>query len=94
MDENRETIPLRALNNPADIANRVEQGTEFTVTRGGQPVMTIRRYDITDPPVYPFRTDPMGEDPLYKAVPVPDLPGAAMTQEEVDAALAEGYGRD
>ena len=94
MDEKRETIPIRALNNPSDIADRVEQGTVFTVTRSGQPIMTISRYGITDPPVYPFRTDPMGGDPLYTAVPVPDIPGLAMTQGEVDQALAEGFGRD
>jgi antitoxin (DNA-binding transcriptional repressor) of toxin-antitoxin stability system len=56
------TIPLRELNQPSRIAERVESGQVVVVTKNGHPIMRIEPYGQVHAPVYPFRTDPMGDE--------------------------------
>ena len=56
------TIPLRELNQPSRIAERVAAGTVVIVTKNGRPIMRIEPYGRQDEPVYPFRTDPIGDE--------------------------------
>lgn len=70
-------MPLRELNQPSRIAERVEAGTVVIVTKNGRPIMRIEPYGQQHPPVYPFRTDPMGP------IELPDLDLPALSDEEI-----------
>ncbi|MFJ4696395.1 type II toxin-antitoxin system Phd/YefM family antitoxin [Streptomyces sp. NPDC088766] len=76
-----EVVPLRALNQPSKIAERVEAGATLIVTRNGRPIMGIVPIERLDEPVHQFRTDPMGD------LDIPDLDLPAVTDEEIGATL-------
>jgi antitoxin (DNA-binding transcriptional repressor) of toxin-antitoxin stability system len=82
-------VPLRELNQPSRIAERVEAGTIVIVTKNGRPIMRIEPYGQQHAPVYPFRTDPMGP------IELPDLDLPAVTDEEIkDTLRGMGGGLD
>jgi prevent-host-death family protein len=72
----------------AQVLARVEAGETFTVTKNGRPLAILRPYGSEDPVVYPFRTDPMGQDDS-----IPTFQGAADFSERVDELMA-GFGSD
>lgn len=74
-------VPLRELNQPSRIAERVEAGTVVIVTKNGRPIMRIEPYGQQHAPVYPFRTDPMGP------IDIPVIDGPPLSDEEIDATL-------
>jgi antitoxin (DNA-binding transcriptional repressor) of toxin-antitoxin stability system len=81
-------VTARELNqNSGRILDRVRNGETITVTRDGRPEAVIHQPGPLSPPVYPFRTDPMGPDP---DLPVFDGPG--LTEDEIHETLAEGFG--
>jgi prevent-host-death family protein len=91
--ENAE-VTARELNQASGrILDRVEAGEVITVTRDGRAVAILRPYGPQDPPVYPFRTDPMGADPYWQDPPAIDM-GSAFGVDEQDQLLQEGFGRD
>lgn len=55
-------VPLRELNQPSRIAERVAHGEVVIVTKNGYPIMRIEPYSSVHAPVYPFRTDPMADE--------------------------------
>lgn len=55
-------MSLRELNQPSRIAEQVEAGRILIVTRNGRPIMRIEPYSQQHPPVYPFRTEPIGAE--------------------------------
>ncbi|MGP3985003.1 type II toxin-antitoxin system Phd/YefM family antitoxin [Streptomyces sp. KR80] len=82
------TVPLRELNQPSRIAERVEGGMVVIVTKNGQPIMRIEPYGQQHAPVYPFRTDPMGP------IELPDLDLPALTDDEIEDTLRRMGGLD
>ena len=72
----------------AQVLARVEAGETVTVTKNGRPVAVLRPYGAEDPTVYPFRTDPMGQDDS-----VPTFSGPADFSEHADDLMA-GFGSD
>ncbi|MHC0434053.1 type II toxin-antitoxin system Phd/YefM family antitoxin [Streptomyces sp. O3] len=79
-----EVVPLRALKQPAKIADQVaDRGATIIVTRNGKPIMGIIPIESLDQPVYSFRTDPMG--PLD----IPDLNLVTLTDGEIANTLRE-----
>ncbi|MFP3991736.1 type II toxin-antitoxin system prevent-host-death family antitoxin [Streptomyces sp. E11-3] len=74
-------VPLRDLNQPSRIAERVEAGTTLIVTKNGQPIMRIEAIGRQHAPAWPFRTDPMGP------VDLPDLDLPTLTDEEISGTL-------
>lgn len=80
---------MRELNqHTAQVLARVEAGESVTVTRNGEPVAVIQPIDSQDPPIYSFRTDPMGDDDR-----APTFHGPALFSQRVDEWLA-GFGGD
>lgn len=72
----------------AQVLARAEEGETITVTKNGRPVAILRPYGPEQPPVYPFRTDPMGSDE-----DIPTFSGPSDFSERVDDDLA-GFGSD
>ncbi|HEX9343703.1 MAG TPA: type II toxin-antitoxin system prevent-host-death family antitoxin [Actinomycetota bacterium] len=72
----------------AQVLARVEAGETVIVTKNGRPIAVVRPYGPDDPPVYPFRTDPIGH---YDAVPT--FSGPPDLSERADEFL-EGFGED
>lgn len=80
---------VRELNQQtAQVIAHVEAGETVTVTKNSRPIAIMRPYDLQDPPVYSFRTDPMGLDEN-----VPTFSGSPEFSEQVDDHLA-GFGAD
>ncbi|MGI8647885.1 MAG: type II toxin-antitoxin system prevent-host-death family antitoxin [Acidimicrobiales bacterium] len=80
---------IRELNqHTAQVLERVAHGESVTVTKNGQPVAVLRPYGFQDPPVYPFRTDPMGQDEN-----IPTFNGDPDFSERVGDHLV-GFGND
>jgi prevent-host-death family protein len=69
----------------AHIFDVVAQGESVTVSKNGKPIAVIRPYDSGDTPVYPFRTDPVGEE--LEDMPVFDGPADLST----NPACMEGF---
>jgi prevent-host-death family protein len=82
MSENAE-VPLRELNQQTSrVLARVAAGETVTITKDGVPIGDIvPRGALTGRPVYPFRTDPMGE------LDIPDLGGPVLDDEEIEETL-------
>ncbi|MDB1088139.1 type II toxin-antitoxin system prevent-host-death family antitoxin [Streptomyces sp. ACA25] len=57
-----ETTTRELNQRTAQVLARVEAGETVTVTKNGHPVAILRPYGEEDPPVFSFRTDPMGVD--------------------------------
>ncbi|MEU5002449.1 type II toxin-antitoxin system prevent-host-death family antitoxin [Streptomyces sp. NPDC021622] len=76
-------VPLRELNQQTSrVLARVAAGETVTITKDGVPIGDIvPRGDGMSPPVYAFRTDPMG------LLDLPDLGGPALSDDEIDATL-------
>jgi prevent-host-death family protein len=80
---------VRELNQrTAQVLARVEAGETVIVTKNGQPIAVVRPYGPEDPPVYRFRTDPMGYDRS-----APTFSGSPDFSERADE-LLEGFGED
>jgi prevent-host-death family protein len=78
---------MRELNQQtARVLGVVECGEEVTVTKDGRPIAVIRPYGAADEPVYPFRTDPMGDE--LDDMPMFDGPADLGT----NPAYLEGFG--
>ncbi|MFF8775414.1 type II toxin-antitoxin system Phd/YefM family antitoxin [Kitasatospora sp. NPDC015120] len=80
---------MRELNQQtAKVIGAVERGETVTVTKDGRHVATIVPPDLAEP-VYPFRTDPMGDD-------LDDMPsfggGGGRIVADLDKHM-EGFGR-
>lgn len=88
MDTHSEVTARELNQNSGRILDRVANGETITVTRDGVPTAVIRRPGRLSAPVYPFPTDPMGPDP-----DLPIFQGPGLTDEEIEQALAEGFGR-
>ncbi|WP_371549850.1 type II toxin-antitoxin system prevent-host-death family antitoxin [Streptomyces sp. NBC_00554] len=82
MSDNAE-VPLRQLNQQTSrVLARVAAGETVTITKDGVPIADIApRGALTGRPVYPFRTDPMGE------LDLPDLGGPVLDDDEIEAVL-------
>ncbi|MFE7194300.1 type II toxin-antitoxin system Phd/YefM family antitoxin [Kitasatospora sp. NPDC057541] len=78
---------MRELNQQtARVIGAVERGETVTVTKDGRHVATIVPPHLAEP-VYPFRTDPMGDE-------IDDLPvisGGRRILDDLDSAM-EGFG--
>lgn len=84
----RATVTARELNQSSGrILDRVQGGEEITVIRDGEPVAVIVPAGPLAPPVYPFRTDPMG------FIDVPGIDGPNLTDDEINETL-QGMGGD